>query len=124
MMEGTLKIRDGKLYVLYTSDEYSEPVRQYLWWRVLEVRGTGYGERPAAGDLATSTGGGGWQTRNPATHRVTGSVAVGTGSTRAELTERAPIHPPAAGGRQLRWHASRWEKLMARGWVVVSGAPS
>ena len=116
-MEGTLKNRNGKLYVLYTSDEYSEPFRQFIWWRVLETRGTGYSERPEAGDLATSTGGGGWRTRNPSTHRSTGSVSTGTGSTQAETVERVSINPPPAGGKELRWRDGRWEKLMAKGWV-------
>jgi hypothetical protein len=116
-MEGTLKNRNGKLYVLYTSDEYSEPFRQYLWWRVLETRGTGYGERPEAEDIATSSGGGEWRTRNPSTHRSTGSVSTGTGSTQAELVERVSIPPPAAGGKELRWRDGRWEKLMAKGWM-------
>jgi hypothetical protein len=116
-MEGTLKSRNGKLYVLYTSDEYSEPFRQYLWWRVLETRGTGYGERPEAGDIATSTGGGEWRARNPSTHRSTGSVSTGTGSTQAETVERVSISPPATGGKELRWRDGRWEKRMAKGWV-------
>lgn len=116
-MEGTLKSRNGKLYVRYTSDEYSEPYRQYLWWRVLETRGTGYGERPEAEDIAISIGGGGWQTRNPSTHRSTGSVSTGTGSTQAELVERVSINPPPAGGKELRWRDGRWEKLMAKGWM-------
>lgn len=116
-MEGTLKSRNGRLYVLYTSDEYNAPFRQYLWWRVLETHGTGYGERPEAGDIATSTGGGGWRTRNPSTHRSTGSVSTGTGSTQAETVERVSLNPPSAGGKELRWHEGRWEKLMAKGWV-------
>lgn len=117
MMEGKLTEKKGKLYVLYTSDEYSEPFRQHLWWRVLELRGTGYGERPSAGDLATSTGGGGWSTRNPSTHRSTGSVSIGAGSTQAELVERTEVLPPKVSGKQLRWHDGRWEKLMAKGWM-------
>jgi hypothetical protein len=84
---------------------------------VLETRGTGYGDRPEDGDVATSTGGGEWRTRNPSTHRSTGSVSIGTGSTPAETVERVEVHPPAAGGKQLRWHDGRWEKLLARGWV-------
>jgi hypothetical protein len=124
MMEGTLKSRDGKLYVLYTYDEYSEPYRQYLWWRVLEIRGTGYGERPETGDIATSEGGGGWRTRNPATHRSTGSVSTGTGSTQAETVERVSIHPPAVGGKELRWRDGRWEKLLAKGWVPAGEGKS
>jgi hypothetical protein len=124
MMEGTLKSRDGKLYVLYTSDEYSEPYRQYAWWRVLEIRGTGYGERPEAGDIATSEGGGGWRTRNPSTHRSTGSVSTGTGSTAPEMVERVSINPPTVGGKELRWRDGRWEKLLAKGWVPAGEGKS
>jgi hypothetical protein len=116
MMEGVLRDRDGKLYVLYKIDEDAEPFRQHIWYRVLETRGTGYGERPEAGDIARSTGGGTWQTRNSSTHRSTGSVSIGSGSTRAELVERIGVPPPAASGKELRWRG-RWEKLLARGWV-------
>lgn len=115
-MEGELKSRNGKLYVLYMSDEYSNPIRQCIWWRVLETRGTGYGERPEAGNIATSSGGGEWRTRNPSTHRSTGTVSTGSGSTQAETVERISIQPPNAGGKELRWHDGRWEKLMTRGW--------
>jgi hypothetical protein len=126
-MEGTLKNRNGKLYVLHTSDEYSEPFRQYIWYRVLETRGTGYGERPEAGDLATYSGisgGGEWRTRNPSTHRSTGSVSTGSGATQAETVERVSVTPPAAGGKELRWHDGRWEKLLAKGWVPAGEGKS
>jgi len=119
-MQGTLKSRNGKLYVLYTYDEFSEPFRQYIWYRVLQSRGNGYGDRPEDGDIATSSSvgsGGEWQTHNPSTHRSTGSVSTGTGSTKAESVERVSLNPPSTGGKQLRWHDGRWEKLMARGWV-------
>lgn len=116
-MEGTLKNRNGKLYVLYTYDEYSEPYRQFIWYRVLESRGSGYGDRPEAGDVATSSRGGEWQTHDPSTHRATGSVSTGTGSTQAETVERVSVSPPTAGGKELRWHDGRWEKLLAKGWV-------
>jgi len=115
-MEGLLKNRNGKLYVLYTSDEDDEPFRQFIWWRVLESRGTGYGERPEAGDIA-SFGGGEWRTRNPSTHRGTGTVSTGSGSTRAETVERVGIPPPTAGGKELRWHRGEWQKLLRTGWV-------
>lgn len=116
-MEGKITERGGKLYVLYTSNEYTEPCRQHIWWRLLETHGTGYGERPGAGDIATSTGGGRWATRNPTTHRSTGFVSIGAGSTEAEFVERVKVLPPSAGGKQLRWHDGRWEKLGARGWT-------
>lgn len=115
-MEGKLESQGDKLYVLYTFDESEEPYRQRIWYRVLETRGTGYGERPEAGDVAKSAGGGTWQTRNPSTHRSTGSVSIGSGSTQAERVERVGVEPPAAGGKQLRWRG-RWERLLARGWA-------
>lgn len=119
-MEGSLKSRNGRLYVLYTYDENSAPFRQYMWWPVLEARGSGYGDAPEAGDIAASVGGGEWRTRNPLTHRSTGSVSTGTGSTQAETVERVSVNPPPARGKELRWHAGRWEKLMAKGWVPAS----
>lgn len=117
VLEGTLKKRDGALYVLYTTTEDNAPMRQHIWYRVIETRGTGYGERPEAGDLATRVSGGDWRTRNPATHRATGYVSTGTGSTLPELVERVDIPPPAAGGKALRWYQGRWEKHLARGWA-------
>lgn len=128
MMEGTLERRGDGLYVLYKSVEDAEPFRQHIWYRVLETRGTGYGDRPEAGDIARSAGGGAWQTRNPSTHRSTGSVSIGSGSTKAERVERVAVPPPATGGRELRWRG-RWEKLLAKGWVPagegkIKGAPA
>jgi hypothetical protein len=116
-MDGTLASRDGRLYVLYVTTEDSEPFRQRLWWRVIEVRGTGYGERPGAGDVVTRAGGGEWRARNPSTHRSTGAVSTGTGSERAEFVERVGVPPPSAGKRELRWRGGRWEKLLAKGWA-------
>jgi len=116
-LEGTLKNRGGGLYVLYTTTEDNAPIRQYIWYRVIETRGTGYGERPEVGDLVTRVSGGDWRTRNPVTHRATGYVSTGTGSTSAELVERVDIPPPAAGGKELRWYQGRWEKHLARGWA-------
>lgn len=116
-MEGTLKNRNGKLYVLYAYDEFSEPFRQFIWYPVLQTRGSGYGDRPEDGDVAMSSGGGEWKTHRPLTHRATGSVSTGSGSTQAESVERVSLNPPSTGGKELRWHDGRWEKLMVRGWV-------
>lgn len=118
-IEGTLKARDGKLYVLYTYDESAEPFRQRIWYRVLEMRGTGHGDRPEAEDIAASAGGGEWRTRNPATHRSTGTVSTGGGSARAELVERDVVPPPVVGRKELRWRDGHWEKLLAKGWVAA-----
>src|ERR1700751_589771 len=119
-MEGTVKSRNGRLYVLYTYDESSAPFRQYMWWPVLAARGSGYGDAPEAGDIAASVGGGEWRTRNPLTHRSTGSVSTGPGATQAETVERVSVDPPPARGKELRWHEGRWEKLLAKGWVPAS----
>ena len=123
-MEGTLKNRDGKLYVLYTYDEFTEPFRQFIWWRVLETRGSGYGERPEVGNIATSADGGQWRTRNSTTQRSTGTVSTGSGSTQAEMVERVSIPPSAAGGKELRWRDGRWERLLAKGWTPAGEGKS
>ena len=94
-LEGTLKNRDGALYILYTATEDNEPIRQYVWYRVIETRGTGYGERPEIGDLVTRISGGDWRARNPVTHRATGHVSTGTGS--QQRVERNCVGTRCAG---------------------------
>jgi hypothetical protein len=123
-MEGVIKSRNGALYVMYTYDEFAEPFRQFTWWRILETRGTGYGERPAAGDIATYADNGTWRTRHPETHRSTGTISVGSGSTHAESIERVSVNPPPARGKELRWHDGRWERLLARGWTPAGEGKS
>lgn len=115
-MEGKLKNRDGKLYVLYSTTEYSTPERVNLWWRVVNVTGNRYNaNRPGDGDTAVSSGyGGSWSTSG--TNGPSGGVSTGDGRTEAEFVERVPVEPPAARGKELRWNNGRWEKLMANGW--------
>ena len=91
--------------MVYTYDESGEPFRQYLWWRVIEARGTGYGERPEAGDVATSKGGGVWRTRNPRTHRSTGSVSTGAGHARTRSREGLVGLAPGPRRSQIRVNA-------------------
>ena len=70
----------------------------------------------SGGDLATRVSGGDWRTHNPATHRATGYVSTGTGSTLPELVERVDIPPPAVGGKALRWYqCTSQEEAMSRG---------
>ena len=115
-MEGKLVERDGKLYVVYASTDYSRPSRTVLWWRVVQSTGNPYSaQRPSAGDSARSTGyGGSWTTSGG--NGSSGSVSTGDGRTQAEFREEVPVLPPNARGKELRWHDGRWEKLMARGW--------
>lgn len=110
-IQGKIVERDGKLYVHYTYDEYSEPFRQNMLWRILERRREHGGMRvPEVGDAVRSERGGSWAGN--------GSVITGDGSTPAEIVERVPIPPPIVPrGKQLRWYDGRWEKLMARGWM-------
>jgi hypothetical protein len=116
MMEGQLKNRDGKLYVVYSTTEYGRPTRVNLWWRVVQIVGNQYNaNRPSAGDTATSRGGGQWSTHGSS--GPSGGVSTGTGSTQAEFREEVEVPPPASRGKELRWQDGRWEKLMASGWV-------
>lgn len=117
-LQGEIRERGGKLYVVYASEDYSRPSRTTLWWRVVQTTASAYGfERPAAGDVATSGGGGQWSTRNPVTHRGTGGVSTGNGSAESEFREETPVLPPPARGKELRWMYGKWEKLTAKGWV-------
>lgn len=115
-MEGKLKSRSGKLYVVYSTTEYGKPERVTMWWLVVQATGNRYNaNRPSDGDTATSSGyGGGWNTHG--SNGSSGGVATGDGRTQAEFIERSPVLPPAARGKELRWNSGRWEKLMARGW--------
>ncbi len=108
-ISGKIQNRDGKLYVLYTSSEDSEPFRQHLWYRILERhRLPGSVTAPDEGDeVTTSVGEGGWRGRG-------GYVFV---ENRPDIVERVPIPPPPARGKPLRWNYGHWEKLTARGWT-------
>ncbi len=118
-IEGKLKTRDGKLYVVYATTLSTEPVRRTLWWKVIESYSPRYynGHRPSEGDTATArTGEPGWTTSAGNVH--TGRV---TNENDATFVEESPVLPPkVAGTRKLRWNSDRgegrWEKLMATGW--------
>jgi hypothetical protein len=116
MLEGTLKNRDGKLYVVYSTTDYARPVRVILWWTVVKTTNNPYNaNRPSAGDKATSRGGGQWSTFGA--NGPSGGVSTGSGSTQAEFREEVEVMPPPARGKELRWRDGQWEKLMAKGWV-------
>ena len=113
-MQGKLVERDGALHVLYQTTFDNEPTRRSLYWKVVQTSGNPYGsERPAVGDDVRSSGGGSWVVTN----RLAGGVSTGLGSTEAAFVEDAPVPPPAARGKQLRWYQGRWQRLLARGWT-------
>jgi hypothetical protein len=115
-MDGVLKTRDGKLYVVYSSNDYSRPNRTTLWWRVVKTTANPYNaNRPQAGDKAVSRSGGEWSTSG--VNGSTGSVSIGSGSTNAEFREESEVLPPSVGDKQLRWQYGQWEKLTSKGWV-------
>ena len=123
MMEGKLKNRDGRLYVVYSTTEYGRPIRVNLWWRVVQAIGNQYNaNRPSAGDTATSRGGGQWSTYG--SNGPSGGVSTGTGSTQAEFREEVEVPPPASRGKELRWKDGQWEKLMASGWAPAGEGKS
>lgn len=114
-MHGVIKNRNGKMYVLYTYDEYTEPFRQFLWYLVLERRRNPYTMAyPEDGDTVESRGG------NSDTHEWSaGSHGSVTTTKKADSVERVSINPPSSRGKEIRWHDGRWEKLMASGWQPV-----
>jgi hypothetical protein len=115
-MEGKIKDRNGKLYVLYATTLSDEPIRHYIWWRVIESYSNKYNAyRPEDGDTATYSHSGSWNTHNR--NGSTGRVVTGDGKAQAELVETTVVEPPKTRGKELRWNNGRWEKLMASGWV-------
>jgi hypothetical protein len=110
---GKLKIRNGQLYVLYIYNEFAEPFRQRLWWRVLEVHRNGYyAVDPAPEDELTYLRGGHWRAGNRYT-------VVTADNPEADLVERERVPPPPSRGKALRWNDGRWERLLRTGWVAA-----
>lgn len=120
-IEGRIRHRNGKMFVVYTTTLSSEPRRLIRWWRVIEPYSNRYSmARPEDGDLATHTSGAGavWNTSNR--NGSTGRVEVEDQAT----LEEVGVEPPRSGGKQLRWNDGRWEKLMAKGWIPAGeGGP-
>ena len=122
-IEGKIRTRNGKMYVVYATTLDAEPIRISRWWRVVESYSNRYNaNRPEDGDTARSEGGGNWSTSNR--NGSTGRVTTGDGSTQAEIVEEVPVHPPKSGGKELRWRDGRWEKLMAKGWIPAGEGTS
>ena len=120
-LQGKLQTRNGRAYVLTTYDEQDEPVRQYQWWLVEQSRRNPHNlASPEDGDDARHTGQGRWVVSRPG---VSNAGEVWTGRS-MESSERLPVPPPPARGKQLRWYYGRWERLMARGWAPAGeGSP-
>lgn len=113
-MTGKLKSRNGKLYVLYVYNEFTEPFRQYIWWPVLEVHRNAYNmSAPEPEDEVTYRGNGYWAAANR------GGVVTGEGNRQAETIERVSVLAPPSRGKELRWNGGQWERLLARGWVAA-----
>jgi hypothetical protein len=113
-MQGKLVDRNGALHVLYQTTYDAEPVRRSLYWKVLQTTGNPYGrERPAVGDGVRYNGSGSWTV----TSRTAGSVSTGNGTADAAFIEDAPVPPPSARGKELRWYQGRWQRLSPKGWI-------
>jgi hypothetical protein len=113
-MTGKLKSRNGKLYVLYVYNEFAEPFRQYIWWRVLEVHRNAYNmSSPEPEDEVTYRGNGYWSAGSR------GGVVTGDGNNQAETIERVSVLAPPSRGKELRWNDGQWERLTAKGWVAA-----
>ena len=113
-MQGKLVERNGALHVLYQTTFETEPVRRSLYWTVKQTTSNPYGhERPAAGDDVRYNSAGSWVVTN----RRAGSVSTGDGTTDAAFVEDAPVPPPTARGKELRWYEGRWQRMSAKGWI-------
>ena len=113
-MQGKLVDRNGALHVLYQTTFDGEPTRRSLYWKVIQTTGNPYGrERPTAGDSVRYSGSGSWAVTN----RVAGGVSTGDGTADAAFVEDAPVPPPPARGKELRWYQGRWQRLSAKGWI-------
>jgi len=113
-MQGKIVDRNGALHVLYQTTFEAEPVRRSLYWKVIRTAGNPYGhERPAAGDSVIYSGSGSWAV----TSRRAGGVSTGDGSAEAAFVEDAPVPPPLARGKELRWYQGRWQRMTAKGWI-------
>ena len=121
-MQGKIRSRNGRMYVLTTYDEQDEPVRQYQWWLIEQTRRNAYNlESPQDGDDARYTGQDRWIVSRPG---VSNAGEVWTRHS-MESAERVSVPPPPARGRQLRWYYGRWERLTGRGWTPAGeGSPS
>jgi len=114
---GRLAERDGALFVVYETHNFTEPVRVRLWWRVDRVVRDPYnGRSPEPGDVARSIGSNVWRCSREGEFS-TGEV-IFSGTTQAAYDERDPVPcPPVRRGVETRWRNGLWEKRLKKGWV-------
>ncbi len=117
-MVGKIVNRNGTLYVLYESNDDSEPKRTFLFWRIEQLIRSPYGhERPSEGDAVKYTSSNSW-TATDAGGRTTGTVHTAAGQ--ADRIETVSVNPPKVrAGIELRWHRGHWQKLLKKGWVAA-----
>jgi hypothetical protein len=122
MMVGKIVSRDGKLFVLYETSDFSEPKITHIWWQIVRTTGNPYHcNRPAEGDVATFRGNGEWSTHDGKTNVTSGSVNTGSGDSKAAhvVTFSAPA-PKVRSNVETRWQDGRWQKYSKRqGWISV-----
>lgn len=117
-MEGIIAERDGKLFVVYTTTEDSNPVRVRMWWGIERADRNPYNaERPIAGDSVKNVGGGHWHASREGVFN-TGSVWF-PGSKPAEFIDREPIACPKTRAREVRYERGAWHKLTKKDWVAL-----
>lgn len=116
-LQGVLREREGKLYVVYETTKDSEPTLVRMWWPVQQTRGNAYNmNRPEPGDKATSSGD--WWMCYREGCGSTGSVSF-PGNTQATFVETEAVPPPKVRkGIEIRWYQGHWEKYSKReGWI-------
>ena len=79
MLTGTLRERDGMLFVVYESPLENTPKLHRFWWKVYEVRGDAWNAyRPEVGDTLRSQHDGWWHASREGVY-TTGSVCFPQG---------------------------------------------
>lgn len=111
----TIKARNGKLFAVYEDKLFSEPTRVRSWYPINAAE-RDYPEIVGA-DVPTFLDDRGGRVRVRSTGRTLEFWMPQGGDTLPEFTEKEPIAPPPARGKELRYHQGQWERLTARGWA-------
>lgn len=119
MLTGTLRERDGMLFVVYESPLENTPKLHRFWWKVYEVRGDAWNAyRPEVGDTLRSQHDGWWHASREGVY-TTGSVCFPQGLPATHIDEVDVPCPKVRKGIETRWYQGAWQKNSAKGWVLA-----
>jgi hypothetical protein len=133
MLTGTIKKRDGKLYVVIETVFENEPRLERLWWRIDSIHSnTWTGQEPSVGDEAfqnlpiPSSFDSFTTMRAGSTSAITNSNNSGTVYVKrdksVDFIESILIPcPKVQAGIKTRWYHGTWVQLSKRyGWVPAT----